>query len=144
MNSWKDGWLLCCISNVLNVMQILCSPTRFNGSNRLSLNLRCKGTWLFNWIEADLNVSLQSIINVLIYFKWNQRSNWCDVISNQIRPKGSCFSSNPLARVNFSNVKLQIRWCKLTETTAYIFQTYFYFWKKNFCDYISKNPTKWL
>lgn len=26
-------------------------------------NLRCKGTWLFNWMEVDLIVSLQSIIN---------------------------------------------------------------------------------
>ncbi len=34
--------------------------------------------------------------------------------------------------------------CKLTETTAYVFQTYFYFWKNNFCDYISKSSTKWL
>ncbi len=40
--------------------------------------------------------------------------------------------------------KLQIMWCKLTETTAYVFQTISTFKKMNFCDYIGKSSTKWL
>lgn len=74
--------------------------------NRKSLRIENeKHNW--NWKQhtsvSQMRYHLHWILNALILLSWNQRTNWCDVFLNKIRPKnGVCFtSSKQLAKGNF-------------------------------------------
>lgn len=73
--------------------------------NRKSLRIENeKHNW--NWKQhtsvSQMRYHLHWILNALILLSWNQRTNWCDVFLNKIRPKnGVCFTSSSLPRENF-------------------------------------------